>query len=183
MRVSNGRAKRNIKPLASRSFASWIGSVILLVCGVLVQVPRSVATLVQISYAPPKTNGDCDCQTGCEDCGDPIHIATGNVFERIVDYETSGPNKLSFIRFYNSLANPITFAFRLGTNWRSNYDRYLDLSASSVSAERADGQVLTFTQNGGSWASDSDVDIALSTETGQPGHSLIQTTQWRCTRR
>ena len=51
----------------------------------------------------------------------------------------------------------------LGVNWRSNFDRYLRLATpTSLSAERADGQVLNFAQNGATWTSDSDVDFQLT---------------------
>ncbi len=114
---------------------------------------------------PPKTLGDPnkgDC--GC--AGDPITIGTGNVFERIVDYTTIGQNPLAFTRYYNSMqnaSNPNTFASTMGANWRSNYDRYLNVASggSAVSAERPDGQVLNFTLNGSTWKSDSDVDLKL----------------------
>jgi len=95
--------------------------------------------------------------------GEPITLATGNMFDAVSDYETAGPNKLVFTRYYNGLANPTTFAASLGSHWRSNYDRYLRIaSGSSVTAERADGQVLAFTLSGGVWTSDSDVDLKLA---------------------
>jgi len=97
--------------------------------------------------------------------GDPITTATGNVFEQVTDYETAGQNKLRFVRSYNSagiMSNPNTGAHTLGVNWRTIYDRYLTvLSPTSVTAEREDGQLLTFTFNSGGWTSDTDVDITL----------------------
>lgn len=112
-----------------------------------------------------KTNGDCHDDSGGTTCGDPISIGTGNVFESVVDYETAGQNKLSYIRYYNSTPVPNTFASSLGTQWRSNYDRYLYFpngDSSVVVGERADGQKVNFYANGGSWSSDSDVDYTLS---------------------
>jgi len=95
--------------------------------------------------------------------GEPISIGIGNVFDSVTDYATAGMNPLSFTRFYNSAANWTTFAAALGSHWRTNYDRYLRIvSASSVSAERADGQVLNFTLSAGVWTSASDVDIKLT---------------------
>jgi RHS repeat-associated protein len=94
---------------------------------------------------------------------DPITLATGNVFEAVTDYATAGPNSLGFTRFYNSGANPTTFATSMGSRWRSTYDRYLrTVSASSVQVERAEGQVLSFTLSGGAWGSDTDVDLKLT---------------------
>lgn len=124
----------------------------------------------QTQLALAKTLG-CGCDTYEPPAGDPINTATGNVFEQVVDYESGGTNRLGFVRAYNSLGktfNSGTFAQALGTNWRSNYDRYLKIvssggSITSVNAERADGQVLTFTPNGsGGYTSDSDVDVMLT---------------------
>jgi YD repeat-containing protein len=114
---------------------------------------------------PAKTLGDCGCNSsvpGSVAGGDPINVGTGNLFEHVADYKTTGPNQLGFTRYYNSLGSTTTFASSFGKNWRSNYDRYLRIvSSSSVTAERADGQQLTFTSSGGAWASDSDVDLKL----------------------
>jgi len=111
-----------------------------------------------------------DLPGGCG-CGDPINPVTGNVYEQVVDYQSGGQNKLSFIRSYNSLNNTSyagTYAKALGRNWRSNYDRYLNVVSSGsvaeiVYAERADGQEITFTSNGsGGYTSDTDVDYTLT---------------------
>ena len=73
---------------------------------------------------------------------------------------TSGQNKLQFIRYFNSRAIG-DVSLELGTNWRSNFDRSLQVSASSLVAERADGQQVTFTLTGTTWTTDSDVDMTL----------------------
>ena len=99
---------------------------------------------------------------GCVSCGEPINVANGNVFENFTDYQTSGPNKLGFTRYYNSLASTTTYAVRLGANWRSNYDAYLRLTASSIIAERPDGRQLTFKLANGAWSTDTDIDFKLS---------------------
>jgi len=102
--------------------------------------------------------------------GDPITIGTGNLFEEATDYTTAGKNPLSFTRYFNSLGGTFyseTFATTLGVNWRGTYDSYLHITpatgqATSVFAERADGQVLDFTFNGSSWTTDTDVDATLT---------------------
>jgi len=114
-----------------------------------------------------KNIGDC-CNnlSGSDGAGDPINVNSGNVFEQVTDYQTAGQNKLSFIRYYNSLSVAGTYALDLGTNWRSNYDRYLQLiSTSLITAERPDGQQINFYNSGSGWTSDSDVDYTL-TQTG-----------------
>ncbi len=94
--------------------------------------------------------------------GNPCNVGTGNKFQSVTDYTTSGQHPLSFTRYYNSLPPDIaTFATELGSRWRSTYDRYLHISSGTVTAERADGQMLNFTANGSNWTSDSDVDVRL----------------------
>ncbi len=112
-----------------------------------------------------KLLGGCNCP-GKALVGYPIAVATGNMFEQATDYTTAGQNPLAFARYYNSQGNtaPVaTFASSLGVNWRSTYDRYLNFAtANTVTAERADGQQLTFTLNAGAWTPDTDVDVTLS---------------------
>jgi len=119
------------------------------------------------SGSSPGTGTDNSFDGSCY-CGDPINVATGNLFEQIVDYQTAGQNTLGFTRYYNSLGSGApTYAVELGTNWRSTYDRYLRFTSgvsgtSGVIAERADGQQLTFTLQGSTWTPDSDVDMTLT---------------------
>jgi RHS repeat-associated protein len=133
------------------------------------------------SYAP--SGQDCMGKSlGAPFClcsaGDPIDTASGNVFEQAVDYETAGANKLRFVRYYNSRASLTTPAFMLGFFWRSNYDRYIRiLSSTSVLAERADGQQLSFTLIDGTWTPDSDVDYTLTAS----GTATTSGTTWTLT--
>lgn len=100
-------------------------------------------------------------------CGDPISLGTGNMYDTVTDYETAGQNKLTFERFYNSLASPITFASSLGSNWRSNYDRYLRfVSSTYIEAERTDGRLVSFDDVGGTWTPDSDVNLRMTSAGG-----------------
>jgi YD repeat-containing protein len=116
-------------------------------------------TWALVSAVSPKTFGQSPL--GCY-CADPINIATGNVSEQVSDYQTAGQNVLGFTRYYNSMAAPQTFATALGTHWRSNFDRYLNLTSSSaVTAERPDGQQLSFVLNAGIWTPDTDIDYIL----------------------
>ena len=109
--------------------------------------------------------------SGCSSCpgsvsvGNPIDLGSGNKFEQAVDYSTSGQNPLSFIRYYNSLANPATLAVDLGLSWRSNFDRFIlnnSTTSNQALVERGDGRLLTFTLSGSTWTTDSDVDITLT---------------------
>jgi RHS repeat-associated protein len=101
---------------------------------------------------------------GAVSAGEPIDIGSGNVFYQLTDYTTVGLNPLSFRRSYNSMGGgTFTFAGTLGKNWRSNYDRYIQIQSSSrVVAERADGQQVAFVLSGSTWTPDSDVDFTLT---------------------
>lgn len=65
-------------------------------------------------------NGDCPSCTGV---GNPINSATGNKYQKEVDYRGPGPIPLEFVRSYNSHQN--TAGGTVGSYWRSNYDREL----------------------------------------------------------
>jgi hypothetical protein len=137
----------------------------------------SIPTILAPKPPSVKTLGDCGCgatpapgnngqpgNNGDSGAGDPITVGTGNLFEKVTDYTTAGQNPLSFTRYYNSMAGAtgfVTDAVTLGTNWRSNFDRYIQTS--TYYAERPDGQTLHFTTaSGGGFAFDSDVDITLT---------------------
>lgn len=125
--------------------------------------------------APITMDPNCSCtggvgNSGSSLVGDPINVATGNVYHTFTDYATGGANPLAFTRYYNSMGSNISIAgvaivsqaSELGSNWRSNFDRYLQItSGTTVAAERPDGQVLPFTLSGGVWTSRSDTDIKL----------------------
>jgi YD repeat-containing protein len=99
----------------------------------------------------------------------PIQANTGNVYYSHTDYATAGANPLALTRYYNSQADIESFAVSLVSvtaknhNWRSNFDRYIDLVTSTVAAvERPDGQVLDFFLVGSTWTPETDVDYKLT---------------------
>jgi RHS repeat-associated protein len=119
---------------------------------------------------PSKAFGDPDDNPGSADAGDPVDVATGNVYRKTTDYQSAGQNTISFDRYYNSMPSTInlpTYAKSLGATWRSTFDRYLSITMSgtggSVLAERPDGQFLTFTlSRSRTWFSESDVSSVLA---------------------
>jgi RHS repeat-associated protein len=126
-----------------------------------------------LSGEPQKSYGKiaCNCAndptaepaSGMAAAGEPINITNGNMFDSFVDYTTAGQNPLALIRHYNSGPSAGTFAVSLGSNWRTNYDRYLDLVSSTfVTAERPDGQVLNFRLVSSVWKPDTDSDYRLT---------------------
>jgi hypothetical protein len=120
------------------------------------------STGLDVSITPiSPTAGIGGSAPGCSCAAHPINLGSGDVFEQVPDYTTTGQNRLIFARYYDSKRQPATFA-ALGANWRSTYDRYLRiLSASVVTAERASGQQLTFTLSRGEWTPNTDVDFSL----------------------
>jgi RHS repeat-associated protein len=101
---------------------------------------------------------------GAASAGEPIDIASGNMSYKVTDYSTAGRNPLALTRYYNSRASTFsTFAGTFGVNWRSTFDRYIQIhSSSQVTVERAGGQQLNFTLSGSTWIPDSDVDLTLT---------------------
>jgi RHS repeat-associated protein len=177
----------NALPASLPPISAW-GQVAMLeasVYGVLPQTNFTITSTGSCSTStapggvPGETLGDPSSQPNCPQCGGPIAIGTGNMFEQALDYHTMGANRLEFRRYYNSLASSTTFAVSLGANWRSNYDRYLDLSSGTVMAERPDGQQVPFTSNGGAWSTDADIDLTLtnsgSTWTLTDHHDNVET--------
>ncbi len=114
----------------------------------------------------PKSLGIACARPGAASCGEPIDLGSGNMFTDVPDYTTVGQNPLAFTRYYNSMANPDTYAASMGQNWRHNYDRYLHVNSYGVTAERPDGQVINFSSNSGTYTTDSDVDMALANPSG-----------------
>ena len=136
-----------------------------------ITVSSSIAPGVEAGKDQGTQQALCDCDGNKPvnpSAGDPITIASGNMVLPVTDYQSGGTNQLAFTRTYNSMGSGYaTFATSLGTGWRSNYDRYLNTSAVGnspgvVTAERADGQMFTFTNSGGGWVSDADTDVTLS---------------------
>ncbi len=112
-------------------------------------------------FSPKSLGKPCDHSGGCE-TGEPIDLGSGNVFNEVTDYETDGQNKLNLIRYYNSMASPDTYATRMGSNWRTNYDRYLHIFSYGIEAERPDGAVVNFISSSGTYTPDTDVDLKLT---------------------
>ncbi len=110
----------------------------------------------------------CDNPGGCSGGTDPIDLGSGNVNETFKDYETAGPNKLSFIHYYNSnsIASGMPAAsYRLFEfdHWITNFDRALSFpTTTQVIAQRRDGQGVIFNLVGSTWTPDTDVDMVLT---------------------
>jgi hypothetical protein len=129
-----------------------------------------VCTTDNSVWQPGKSLG-AGSSPGSSSVGEPVNVATGNVFDENVDYTTAGRNKLEFDRYYNSQSTGSPFTSALGPNWTTNYDRYLQIvSGTSILAYRQDGQILQITVAGTGFVLDADVNIVVA---GKPsGYTL-----------
>ncbi|MCY4747422.1 DUF6531 domain-containing protein [Pelomonas sp. UHG3] len=89
----------------------------------------------------------------------PISIGTANKYLHEIDFK-SGEGGLTLSRYYNSapVAAPGSM---LGSTWRSNYDAVIATTSLGASATRPDGRIIYFTQVGGVFAADPDVNDSL----------------------
>jgi YD repeat-containing protein len=158
MRDSDGRFVRD-------AYTFFVGTALVLFCLI-------AATSRATAWQPVndgKTAGDPCHPPGQKSCGHPINIGTGNVFEEVTDYQTAGPNKLSFTRYYNT-RTPNNQSSLFLYFWRSNFDRRLHWTSTYLYALRADGKQLYFGGDGsGGWVfgygGDMDVRLAQSGST------------------
>ncbi len=101
--------------------------------------------------------------TGGASAGEPIDLASGNMYFGVTDYKTAGAvNQLTFTRSYNSgwMNNYISM---LGRKWSTNYDSFIEvISSTRVIAVRPGGQQIGFNYVGSAWVTDSDVDMTLT---------------------
>ena len=94
----------------------------------------------------PRNNG---CQ--CPAVGEPIGVATGNVFTNEVDYGEN--SRLKFSRFYNSASTSVSWPSALGRNWQFNFGQQFYINSDSggqkVSFARDDGRLYSFIVSAG----------------------------------
>ena len=107
------------------------------------------------------TQGDPCHPPGMAQCGDPINPNDGNLYREVTDYETAGPNKLTFKRYYNhETGNQGVFGF---DTWSSEYDANLFIfSSTEVDFFKADGKYVPFFLNNGVWTCYTDIDLRLT---------------------
>src|SRR5579863_10537900 len=105
-------------PASLPPVSSWVtssGGIAFLVTGIggvtaSYQLTSITSCTVVTSSVSGKTLGDPSFLIGCVICGRPINLGTGNMFEDADDYHTAGPNRLAFMRYYNSMAASTTLA-------------------------------------------------------------------------
>ena len=104
-------------------------------------------TLDSDGRCAPKNDGPPACSSGAGNGTNPINGGTANKYQMERDYIGDGALPLIFERYYNSKART---PGPLASNWRSNYDRSLSISADGliVKALRHDGRSYDFTMSG-----------------------------------
>ncbi len=85
--------------------------------------------------------------------GEPVSTTTGELFgyDETADLSVRGPFPLTFQRYYGSLLGVNKVASALGTNWMSNYDVSLAVTASTATVTLFRGKTVTFKQSAGAW--------------------------------
>lgn len=125
---------------------------------------------------PDKNRGAGRCQP---QAGNPISLATGNKYQRELDYQGAGPFPLQFVRHYNSQGLGDIVVPRLGRGWRHHYERQIGFvplpGLSMAYAYRPDGRVDYFSLQDGRFVADADISNRLTRLTDAAG----QTTGWR----
>lgn len=107
-----------------------------------------------LSGASPLANGT-----------NPINTATGNKYQREVDFISSGEMPLMFVRHYNSQLTSTDD--HIGQNWRHHYDRSVELInqttpngitiETEVRLSRPDGKIYSYYPSPSNWFSEPDV--------------------------
>lgn len=105
--------------------------------------------------------------------GNPINVATGNKYQREIDYISATNSLLRFERHYNSSGHRYAHVYRfgpewlsaLGSHWRHSYDRRIKLveTGSLVTAfvYREDGKIHWYNLYNDQWYTDKDVSSRL----------------------
>jgi YD repeat-containing protein len=106
------------------------------------------------------------CGAGNPSVGQPIIVLSGNKHQEEVDYQSTKPLGLSFVRVFNSSAASEDNG--IGIKWRHDYAKTIEVSGSTAFAHRSNGQVFTFAGNAGVWTGDVDIpDTLVETVDGQ----------------
>ena len=101
-------------------------------------------------YDPEAIGGHCSTgptkpcdQLSYPMVGNPISVVSGNKYESVADYRSSGGNVLEFVRHYNSLGQN---GGSMGPGWTHDFQRHLEFSAGStlLTVVRGDGQRIAF---------------------------------------
>jgi RHS repeat-associated protein len=89
---------------------------------------------------------------------DPVDGATGQFYDRIVDFALGGPMGLGFARYYSSALPATGVASGLGVSWMSSFDVGLSVSGTTAKALLFGGRLVTFAGSGAVWQAVSPLD-------------------------
>jgi RHS repeat-associated protein len=97
---------------------------------------------------------------GKAECGEPIGLPFGDVFEQVTDYTSAGQHPLVVTRYHTTYELYQGGSFGV---WRWTYDRRLGISGSSVGVNRPDGRQIAFDADGsGGWTGITNLDLRLA---------------------
>lgn len=144
-------------PMIFNACHSWVAGSTL--CGIAypLDCPSHTAWVVNGCISSVSGyQGPCNCKPQ-KPVGDPMSPLSGNLFEEVEDFATTGASQLTAKRYYNSNVNYVGNPYaqrpgRFGFGWRSEYDRYLVFTLNSkVDAITAEGTPLHFNLVNGNW--------------------------------
>jgi len=99
----------------------------------------------------------------CANISNPIHSATGNKIETVIDYQGSGSSSLKLVRYYNSSSLAKS---NMGFNWRHNYERAIvfdnTVSPKIATVRNDDGSEVIFFELASGWTARPGVEAKLS---------------------
>jgi YD repeat-containing protein len=171
------------RPNSYLHYSTWEGNSLRLCVGYFVQLKCTWNDLVS-PVCPAGEEASRTAENGCalvqqasngDACTPPAPNTPGDStkFQQVVDFETPGPNKLAFIRSYNSMS---TYDTNMGSGWRNNYSQRLLFKLGG--AERwlvtADGMRRKYWNNGGVWQP-KDNDTVITVETVGSGLEVTYT--------
>jgi len=91
--------------------------------------------------------------------GNPCNPATGNKYQREIDYSGAATG-LSFVRHYNSQLGHVDQG--LGYGWTHRFAPSLQVSPSQVVVHQSDGRAESFHRVNGTWQGDADSHLQLT---------------------
>ncbi len=119
--------------------------------------------------ATQEANLGVDCDRNLCGEGNPIFPETGNKLQIETDFVGPAYTGIEFVRYYNSQDTRTT---QFGANWRSTWDRAIEVNGTTVKVIRESGRVYTFTQSGSDWSTAPGVTFKLS-GSASAGFTLI----------
>ena len=112
---------------------------------------------VDCALSTPMTHGDVPASGKI---GDPVDTFTGELYRHLApDIDLGGPLRLHFSRYYASALQPLGRSGQLGTNWRHNFEWWIDDAGTTVTVIDPMGRSIGFDQDGAEWQLQNGIDV------------------------